>query len=89
MKLSAINKLLLTLLYGVSVIFFMLIIFEGRGVQWFDEVITYAFYGCSVLTIIKALMDLVVNKRVKELIYLLLASMPSGVLLMYLVLTLR
>lgn len=87
MKLSKVNQLILTMLYGVSLIFLTLMIFNGSGLDIFDDLITYLFYGCSVLAILKALSDLIIHKTVKALIYFVLVIMPLGIFLIYLVLS--
>ena len=87
MKISNANKMLLTILYGISLIFLSLLIFKGSRSHVFDDVITYLFYITSGITIIKALSDLVANKEVKDLIFLALASIPFGTFLIYLVLS--
>ena len=87
MKISSTNKMLLTILYGISLIFLTLLIVKGSWSNLFDDVITYAFYIVSVIAILKALSDLIVNKEVKDLIFLALVSIPLGIFLIYLVLS--
>lgn len=89
MKLSKVNQLLLTMLYGVSLIFLTLMIFEGSRFDIIDDIVTYVFYGCSVLAILKALSDLIIHKTVKDLIYCVMVAMPLGIFLIYLVLSLQ
>lgn len=85
--LSKVNKLLLTILYGLGLIMFSTIIFGDSRFPIISDIITYLFYLFSVLSILKGMMDLLTQKSLSDLLFLILALMPMLVLLVYLVLS--
>lgn len=87
MTLSKVNKLLLTILYGLGLIMFSTIIFGDSRLPIISDMIMYLFYLFSVLSILKGMMDLLTHKALSDLLYLVLALMPMLVLLIYLVLS--
>jgi len=88
MKLSKTNQILLTMLYGISLIFITMLIFRGSTSSVFDNIVTYAFYIASSVSVTKAFADLISFKKIKDLAYLILVLMPLIIFLIYLMLLL-
>jgi len=86
MKLKPIDKMMLTILYGISLIFMTMLIFNGSSSDVFNRIITYSFYVASVLSVMKGLSDIIISKQVKDLVFLMLVSTPLIIFLLYLVL---
>jgi hypothetical protein len=86
-KLAQTSKILLTVLYGVSLIYFSVMILGGSESELFDEIISMLFYVATIVATLKGFADLVTRKEKSDIIFLILSVLPLMVWMMYLILS--
>jgi len=86
-RLSQSSKILLTVLYGISLIYFSVMIFGGSASSLFNEIISMLFYVATILAALKGMADLLIRKEKSDIIFLILSILPLMVWMMYLILS--
>ncbi len=87
MKLTQTSKILLTVLYGVSLIYFSVMILGGLESEMLNEIISMLFYVSTIIATLKGFADLVTRKEKSDIIFLILSILPLMVWMMYLILS--